>query len=179
MVSDLCLLPIFPRCQLKEENLTNSEENRDFPGGSTVLGYCFSLSPNQYVLICSTPEWCSEFTETYMLRHQAQLLLHLLFQGSLPATLGFPGGSVVKNPPAESGPQFRSLGREDPLEKEVATHFSTLALEISWTEEPDELQSKGSQRIRSTEYACTPIFLTMVVLQQQLHTFKRMWTSCT
>ena len=71
---------------------------------------------------------------------------------------------MVKNPPAKSGPQFRSLGREDPLEKEVATHSSILALEVSWTEEPDELQSKGSQRVRCTEYACTPIFLTMVVL---------------
>ena len=42
----------------------------------------------------------------------------------------------------------QSLGREDPLEKEMATHSSTLAWEIPWTEEPGGLQSMGSQRIR-------------------------------
>ena len=41
-----------------------------------------------------------------------------------------------------------SLGQEDPLEKEMATHSSTLAWEISWTEEPGRLQSMGSQRVR-------------------------------
>ena len=38
----------------------------------------------------------------------------------------------------------QSLGWEDPLEKEMATHSSTLALEIPWTEEPGRLQPKGS-----------------------------------
>ena len=41
----------------------------------------------------------------------------------------------------------RSLGREDPLEKEMATHSSTLAWKIPWTEEPSGLQSTGSQRV--------------------------------
>ena len=40
-----------------------------------------------------------------------------------------------------------SLGREDPLEKEMATHSSILAWRISWTEEPGGLQSMGSQRV--------------------------------
>ena len=40
-----------------------------------------------------------------------------------------------------------SLGQEDPLEKEMATHFSSLAWRISWTEEPGGLQSKKSQRV--------------------------------
>ena len=44
--------------------------------------------------------------------------------------------------------QVRSLGREDPLEKEVATHSSVLAWRIPWTEEPGGLQSMGSQRVR-------------------------------
>ena len=44
--------------------------------------------------------------------------------------------------------QFRSLGWEDPLEEETATHFSILARKISWTEEPGGLQSIGSQRVR-------------------------------
>ena len=42
----------------------------------------------------------------------------------------------------------RSLGQEDPLEKGIATHSSTLAWEIPWTEEPGRLQSMGSQRVR-------------------------------
>ena len=42
----------------------------------------------------------------------------------------------------------RSLGREDPLEKEMATHSSTPAWKIPWTEEPGGLQSMGSQRVR-------------------------------
>ena len=61
---------------------------------------------------------------------------------------GFPGGSVVKNPPAKQETQVRSLGREDPLEKEMATHSSILAWEIPRTEEIDRLQSMGLQRVR-------------------------------
>ena len=55
---------------------------------------------------------------------------------------------MVKNLPAmqETGVQF--LGWEDPLEKEMATHFSILAWEIPLTEEPIGLQSMGSQRVR-------------------------------
>ena len=44
--------------------------------------------------------------------------------------------------------QVQSLGQEDALEKEMATHPSILALEIPWTEESDGLQSTGSQRVR-------------------------------
>ena len=40
------------------------------------------------------------------------------------------------------------LGREDPLEKEMATHSSTVAWKIPWTEEPCRLQSMGSQRVK-------------------------------
>ena len=46
---------------------------------------------------------------------------------------GFPGGSVVKNPPANTGDAVRSLGQEDPLEKEMATHSGVLAWEVPWT----------------------------------------------
>ena len=53
--------------------------------------------------------------------------------------MGFPGGSVVTNPPATQETQILSLGWKDPLEKEVATHSSSLAQEIPWTEEPSEL----------------------------------------
>ena len=43
--------------------------------------------------------------------------------------------------------QVRSLGREDPLEKEMAINSSTIAWKIPWTEEPGRLQSMGSQRV--------------------------------
>ena len=43
--------------------------------------------------------------------------------------------------------QVRSLGREDPLEKEMVTHSSILAWRIPWTEKPGRLQSMGSQRV--------------------------------
>ena len=53
----------------------------------------------------------------------------------------------VKNLPAVQETQVQSLGWEDPLEKEMATHSSILAGKISWTEEPGGLQSMGSQRV--------------------------------
>ena len=54
---------------------------------------------------------------------------------------------MVKNLPAMQETQVRSLGQEDPLEKEMATHSSILAWGIPWTEEPCGLQSTGSQRV--------------------------------
>ena len=53
---------------------------------------------------------------------------------------------MIKNPPALQETRVRSLGWEDPLEKEMATHSSTLAWEIPWTEEPGGLHSMGSQK---------------------------------
>ena len=52
---------------------------------------------------------------------------------------------MVKHMPTMQETQFRSLGWEDPLEEEMATHSSTLAWKIAWTEEPGRLQSMGSQ----------------------------------
>ena len=56
---------------------------------------------------------------------------------------------TVKCLPAMWETWVRSLGREDTLEKEMATHSSTLAWKIPWLEEPDRLQSMGSHRVRS------------------------------
>ena len=55
---------------------------------------------------------------------------------------------LVKNSPAKQETQVQSLGWEDPLEKDMATHSSTLAWKIPWMEEPGRLQSMGSQRVR-------------------------------
>ena len=52
---------------------------------------------------------------------------------------------MVKNLPAKQEMQVRSLGGEDPLEKEMATHSSLLACRIPWAEEPGGLRSVGSQ----------------------------------
>ena len=60
---------------------------------------------------------------------------------------GFSGGSAVKNLPAKQETQVQSLGRKDPLEKEMATHCGTLALKIPWMEKPGRLQFMGSQRV--------------------------------
>ena len=56
-------------------------------------------------------------------------------------------GQIVKSPRAMQETQVQSLGWEDPLEKEMATHSSILAWEIPWTEEPSGLQSLGSRRV--------------------------------
>ena len=53
----------------------------------------------------------------------------------------------LKRLPGMQGTRVRSLGREDPLEKEMATHSSTLAWRIPWTEEPGRLQFMESQRV--------------------------------
>ena len=55
---------------------------------------------------------------------------------------------MVKHLPEMQETWVRFLGREDPLEKEMAMHFSTLAWKIPWTEEPDRLQSMRSKRGR-------------------------------
>ena len=54
---------------------------------------------------------------------------------------------MVKNVPAVQETQIQSLGCEDPLEKEMATHSSILAWRITWTEQPAGLQSMASHRI--------------------------------
>ena len=54
---------------------------------------------------------------------------------------------MVKHLPAMRETRVQSLGREDPLEKEMATHSTTLAWKIPWMEEPGRLQSMGSQRV--------------------------------
>ena len=64
---------------------------------------------------------------------------------------GLPGGPVVKNLPAKQSSRVRSLGWEDPLEEEMATHSSVLPWEVSRTEEPNGLQSMGSKQSDTTD----------------------------
>ena len=55
---------------------------------------------------------------------------------------------TVKNSPVMEETWVRSLNREDPLEKGLATHSSIPAWRIPWTEEPGRLQSRGLQRVK-------------------------------
>ena len=68
------------------------------------------------------------------------------FKGTPRILKGFPDGSVGKESTCNAGDPVQFLGREDPLEKGKATHSSTLAWKILWTENPDSLQSMGSQK---------------------------------
>ena len=83
--------------------------------------------------------------------------MHLSYQSRFPLSSHpqFPEGSPqaslaaqrVKRLPAMRESQVRSLGQEDPLEKEMTTHSGTLAWKIPWAEKPVRLQSMGSQRV--------------------------------
>ena len=61
--------------------------------------------------------------------------------------VGFPCSSIGKESACSAG-DLGSLGWQDPLEKEMATHSSVLSWKISWTKDPGGLQSTGSQRVR-------------------------------
>ena len=66
---------------------------------------------------------------------------------------------MVKRLPAMRKTQVRSLGWEDPLEKEMETHSSTLAWKIPWMEEPGRLHSMGLQRVRHYWATNTSLFI--------------------
>ena len=76
----------------------------------------------------------------YRPRGEFHMVMHLELRTTLVA-------QRLKCLPGMQETRVRSLGREDPLEKEMATHSSTLAWRIPWREEPGRLQSMGSQRV--------------------------------
>ena len=73
-----------------------------------------------------------------------QRTTHHLMPGSVASLVA----QMEKHLPVMQETQVQSLGWDNPLEKEMATHSSTLAWKISWTEESGRLQSMGSQRVR-------------------------------
>ena len=84
----------------------------------------------------------------YLIAHhstQAWVPVTQLFpnRASSQYTKDFPGAQMVKPLPTMQETWVQSLCKEDPLEKEMATHSSTLAWKIPWTEEPGKLQSMG------------------------------------
>ena len=88
--------------------------------------------------------------------------------------MGFPGGAVVKNPPdnADLRNTVLSLGQEDPLEKEMATHSNILAWRILWTEEPGGLQSMGSHTIRYDWHDLVRMYATWEAHWKDLRVFQ-------
>ena len=87
-----------------------------------------------YKRFCSLNKW----TNLYFFQYDQTLELKCL---------AYMVAQKVKRLPAMLETQVRSQDREDPLEKAMAIHSSTLAWKIPWTEEPDRLQSMGSQRV--------------------------------
>ena len=68
---------------------------------------------------------------------------------------------MIKHLPAKWETRVRSLGREDPLEKEMATHSRTLAWKIPWMEEAGRLQSRGRKESDTTEQLRFTHFISM------------------
>ena len=80
--------------------------------------------------------------------HQVGARFSNFFTIEMPSVLlDFRDSSVVKNPPTVQEMWVQSLGQEDPVEKEMATHSSILAWEITWTEDPGGLHFLGLQRV--------------------------------
>ena len=96
-------------------------------------------------------EWCKAEIETPIQYVNAYIV--------------FPGGSEVKCLPPMWETRVRSLGWEDPLEKEMVTHSSILAWRIPWTEKPGRLQSMGSQRVGHDWVTSLTHSLTLLVLE--------------
>ena len=91
----------------------------------TALTWCLGLVSQRLILRFR----CKQFIRMVKLASTEE-------QGSDSGKKGIPGGSAVKSPPAMQETQVQSLDQEDALEKEMATHSSTLPWEIPWTEKP-------------------------------------------
>ena len=119
--------------------------------------WCSSISSNRkvtteswvYLSTCHPEKWQSSYHGD-IFSNQGLHIQRIL----LATPRGFPGGTSGKAPACQCRrrnrlrTQFQSLDREDPLEEDMATHFSILVWRIPWTEEPGGLQSTGSQRVR-------------------------------
>ena len=79
---------------------------------------------------------------------------------------------TVKRLPTTQETRVRSLGREDPLEKEMAPHSSVLAWRIPWMEEPGGLQSMGSQRVGHNWVTSLSLSLLMLYITEVHALFK-------
>ena len=115
------------------------------PNPDLELSSCAESEVNQ-PLLCLVVSVCrfSYLALTVLDIYTRYILLDILLINKNLASLVV---QSVKNLPVVQETQVQSLGWEDPLEKEMATHSSTLAWKISWTEEPGGRQSMVSQRL--------------------------------
>ena len=127
------------------------------------LHFHFSLScigegngnPLQYSCLENPRDRGAWWAAVYGVAQSRTQLKQLSSSSSSIQYLDLQGGTVVKNLPAKQETWVRSLGWEDPLEKEMATHSSTLAWGIPWREEPGRLLSMGSQSGTLSDFTFT------------------------
>ena len=141
-------MTIFSNCS---KAFRNSRPFFPFCQWTVFLTVCICARANTGTCSCSTEREREEGRSI-----KVQCGLQNIFQScyswiSLSTYMGFLDGSVVKNPPAVWEMCVWSLGQEDPLEEEVATHSSILAWKIPWTEDLGRLQSKGCKELAVTE----------------------------
>ena len=105
----------------------------------------------QRSLVGYSPWGCKESDTT---RIDLANTLTLINYSPFPTRVASLVAQLVKNLPTMQEIRVQFLGQEDPLEKEIATLSSILALRIPWTEEPSGLQSLGSQESDTTKPAC-------------------------
>ena len=132
-------------------NMNSTIYMRMCPGSRYKLSLFLSYhSGKQFSEQYANPQWSLRLLQGICEAETIFILRHDLPFSVL--TLGFPNGTSGKEHPANTGntrDTGSALGREDLwMEKDVATHSSSLAWRIPWTEEPDELHSIGSQRVR-------------------------------
>ena len=114
--------------------------------------------------------------DSLLLSHQGSPWIALLLEGVTshfyllsPRARAFLVVQMVKNLPAVQKTCVWFLDGEEPLEKAMATHFSILAWEIQWTEEPSGLQSPGLQRVRQHWVADTLSFIYVCNLNKYMY----------
>ena len=108
-----------------------------------------------YLIFCCFPLFLCKITEVGFLISPCYSL-ELCIQMDIPFLFSF--AFRLKRLPPMRETRVQSLGREDPLEKEMAIHSSILAWRIPWTEKPSRLQSTGSQRV-GHDWAASPYLL--------------------
>ena len=110
-----------------------------------------SVMPSNHFILCR-PLLPSIFPSIRVFSNESVLCIrgpkYWSFSFNISPSKGFPGSSDSKVSGCNSGDLGSIAGWENPLEKEMATHSSTLAWKIPWIEEPGRLQSMGSQRVR-------------------------------
>ena len=141
----------FPRGSVRTESACNAGDLGSIPGLGRSPGEG-NGNPLQYSCLEYPMDWRSLVGYSPQVAKSRTRLKEFTFTMG---PMGFPGGSDGKKSACNSRDLGWSLGWEEPLEKEMATHSSILAWSIPWTEEPGRLQSMGSQELDTTEWLNT------------------------